>query len=595
MLRKNKGPEHPDNSAALDNIAMSYFWLEDYNKALKYRLSSYDILKTSFDKNKFGLSPSLRSSLKGKLETSYHFLASLSCINDSALLDLYNNWIGLNGIIGSDNQILIQKLVNSKDSTLISLFDELRSSQAQLMKYNELTFQEKEKRGIETKPLEQEIQRLESELSFRSKDFAELNRSFSSKDVIKELNNDEVLVEIVRFPYYDFKMNKWSDSVKYLVFISTAEDTLVDHLILHTGKELEEDVYSEYASFTSGDNKLSNLKDKLSYKYFWKPISDRIGSKKTVYVSLSGIYNNINLSTLYNPETEQYLFEEKDIRIVKNSRDFILRKQAEKEIYSNNTAVLFGYPNYDGGKLGTNDSLNFIAESRDLSSFWIDSLNRGGNKVYPLPGTKIEVENIKSKLDSNDWSVQAFMGDDATESRVKQIESPRILHIATHGYFFEDIPNQKNDANQFMGIDKVQFIENPMLRSGLILTGANKTLEGEELVGENGLLSSLEATLLNLDKTELVVLSACETGKGKVKNSEGVYGLQKALFDAGAENVIMSLWKVNDQVTQEFMETFYSKWLINKNIRESFNETQKLIKLKYPQPYFWGAFILIGK
>ena len=80
-----------------------------------------------------------------------------------------------------------------------------------------------------------------------------------------------------------------------------------------------------------------------------------------------------------------------------------------------------------------------------------------------------------------------------------------------------------------------------------------------------------------------------------MKNSEGVYGLQKALFDAGAENVIMSLWKVNDQVTQEFMETFYSKWLVNKNIRESFNETQKLIKLKYPQPYFWGAFILIGQ
>jgi CHAT domain-containing protein len=135
-----------------------------------------------------------------------------------------------------------------------------------------------------------------------------------------------------------------------------------------------------------------------------------------------------------------------------------------------------------------------------------------------------------------------------------------------------------------------------MLRSGLLFTGANKTLKGESSNGENGLLSAAEASLLDLRETELVVLSACETGKGEVKNSEGVYGLRKAFSDAGAQNIIMSLWKVDDKVTQEFMSSFYDIWLNDKtSIRETFNKTQLEIKAKYPQPYYWGAFILVGE
>ena len=145
-------------------------------------------------------------------------------------------------------------------------------------------------------------------------------------------------------------------------------------------------------------------------------------------------------------------------------------------------------------------------------------------------------------------------------------------------------------------MDRQQVVQDPMLRSGLLFTGANRTLKGEESKGENGLLSAAEASLLDLRETELVVLSACETGKGEVKNSEGVYGLRKAFSDAGAKNIIMSLWKVDDKVTQEFMSRFYEIWLNDKtSIREAFNKTQLEIKAKYPEPYYWGAFILVGE
>ena len=309
---------------------------------------------------------------------------------------------------------------------------------------------------------------------------------------------------------------------------------------------------------------------------------------------MGGIYNNINLNTLYNLKTEKYLFEEKDIRIVNSTRDFILMKERETKNYSSNTAALFGYPNYDGTSIATIDSNDYLASTRNLNSFWIDSLTRGGMKASLLPATKTEVENISATLNKNDWQVSSFLENYASEENIKKLESPRVVHIATHGYFFEDVPKDLSN-DRFMGMDRQTVVQNPLLRSGLLFTGANKTLNGEELKGDNGLLSAYEAALLDLSETELVILSACETGRGEIKNSEGVYGLRKAISDAGAANTIMSLWKVDDKVTQEFMSTFYSTWLSGKTIREAFNETQLTIKEKYPQPYYWGAFVLFGK
>ena len=216
-------------------------------------------------------------------------------------------------------------------------------------------------------------------------------------------------------------------------------------------------------------------------------------------------------------------------------------------------------------------------------------------KARPLPETKIEVENISSILKSKGWQVNTFLADNASETNIKKQQSPRILHVATHGYFFQDIPVEK-DNNRFLGMDMKQVVQDPMLRSGLLLTGANKTLKGEVTSGENGLLTAAEASLLDLRETELVILSACETGRGEVKKSEGVYGLRKAFSDAGAQNIIMSLWKVDDEVTQEFMSLFYEIWLNDKtSIREAFNRAQLEIKANYPEPYYWGAFILVGE
>ena len=588
------GKNHIENAQNLGKISLNYFKLEKYNKALESRILSCKITLQHFIKNKFGLTPQIQNSFKETIELRFHHLANITYFDDSAISDVYDNWIELNGIIGSDQNRFKEEVQSSEDSLLIQLFDDLKLSQLQLVKFNEMTFQEREEKGIDTESIEKHIAERETELSKRSQSFAEMNRSFSSKDAVKHLNDDEVLIDIVRFPYYDHINNEWSDSVKYLVFILSSQGTTLDYLYIDGGKKLEEEVFANYSSFTSGSNNNGEVKDEMSYEFFWKPISDKIGDNKTVYISLSGIYNNINLNTLYNLETEKYLLEEKDIRIVNSARDFILSKEREKKEYTNTTAALFGYPNYDGISTAISDSNDYLAIYRDLNTFWLDSLNRGGMTAKPLPGTKTEVENITLTFKEKNWNVSTFIGNSASETAVKQIQSPRVVHIATHGYFFDDIPTDKSET-RFMGMEKQQLVQDPLLRSGLLFTGANKTLQGEATKGDNGLLSAAEASLLNLRETELVVLSACETGRGEVKNSEGVYGLRKAMSDAGATNTIMSLWKVDDKVTQEFMTTFYSTWLSGKTIREAFNETQLTIKEKYPQPYYWGAFILIGE
>jgi CHAT domain-containing protein len=197
-----------------------------------------------------------------------------------------------------------------------------------------------------------------------------------------------------------------------------------------------------------------------------------------------------------------------------------------------------------------------------------------------LPGTRVEVEKMQDLLTAKGWEVQAYLAENALEENLKESYKPRLLHIATHGYFQ---PDNKTENN-------------PLLRSGLMLSGAGSTIRGiSSTTGEDGILTAYEAMNLNLDNTDLVILSACETGLGDIKNGEGVYGLQRAFKVAGAKTLVMSLWKVSDEATQELMVSFCKNWLETGNKRDAFIKAQKALKALYPQPYYWGAFVMVGE
>jgi len=596
IREKSLGKEHPSYAGSLNHIASNYSKMGDYSTVSKCLREAYSITEVSYAKNKYGLNAELLAKYKEGLNLEFLFNASILPIDTTNLPFANKAWINLNGQIGSNSQQLEQNITEIGDTLLFQILEDLKNAKKRLTVFNELTLQEKEQRGINQQVLEDDITAMERELIEKSQAFADFNRYFYPSDVTKELNENEFFVDVARIPYYSFYSNKWTDSIKYLVFITDSKDTLVDYVFIENGLELEKELISDYKLESSQKNTATDLKNEIFYNSFWKPIADKIGDSKIVYVSLGGVYNNINLNTIYNPETGKYLLEEKDIRIVNSARDFVLSKEREKKPYTSTNSALYGFPDFNGNTTKTVDSTDFLASTRDLDQMWIDSLTRGGMKASPLPATKVEVEQIAGTFQKNGWSVKTYTGETASETNIKLEESPRVLHVATHGYFFEDIPMDKSN-DRFLGMDRQRVVQDPMLRSGLLFTGANKTLQGELVNGENGLLSAAEASLLDLRETELVVLSACETGKGELKNnSEGVYGLRKAFSDAGAQNIIMSLWKVDDKVTQEFMSRFYEIWLNEKTtIREAFNRTQLEIKAKYPQPYYWGAFILVGE
>ena len=595
-IYKDFGFEITNNfSLCLDNISLCYVKEYDYSNAYKYSIYSAKNNFKVFQKNRFGLDEKLIQKSKNRLNVSMCLVMNHANKLIYELNEIYKIWINSNGTINNEAKIIRDRIQKTGDSLVVSILEEIKQWKLQLMQYQQAKSSAEDRQKNEEIILVNKIENLEMELSRFSKDFAELNRAIVIQDVEKNLKINEVLIDFVTYPKYNFRSNLWTDSTQYLVFITDSKDTIVDYVFIEDGNKIDQGLFDQYKQeATNFDNK-TELKDTSFYNSFWKPIADKIVDAKTIYVSLGGVYNNINLNTLYNPETGKYLLEEKDIRIVNSARDFVLSKEQEKKIYTTNTAALFGFPDFNGNTTVAVDSTDFLASTRDLNSFWLDSLTRGGLKANPLPATKIEVENISLTLKSKGWQVNSYLAENASESNIKKQESPRILHIATHGYFFPDIPIDK-DNTRFLGMDRQQVVQDPMLRSGLLFTGANRTLKGEETKGENGLLSAAEASLLDLRETELVVLSACETGKGEVKNSEGVYGLRKAFSDAGAKNIIMSLWKVDDKVTQEFMSRFYEIWLNEKTtIREAFNKTQLEIKAKYPQPYYWGAFILVGE
>ncbi|MFM7488349.1 MAG: CHAT domain-containing protein, partial [Cytophagales bacterium] len=224
-------------------------------------------------------------------------------------------------------------------------------------------------------------------------------------------------------------------------------------------------------------------------------------------------------------------------------------------------------------------------------TFYVTASN--SNAIPSLPGTEKEVNELQDILEQKGWKTFEYLNKSATEERVKEQESPKVFHIATHGFYLSN--SEGDDAKQMIS-GEAQLAQNPLLKCGLLLRGAGDVMDKSSYNYniESGILTAYEAMSLNLDKTDLVVLSACETGLGDVSNGEGVYGLQRAFLVAGAKVLIMSMFKVDDEATQKLILNFYKKWLTTGNMRQSFVDAKKELRVEYPEPIYWGAFMMIG-
>ena len=580
-----------DNSYSLaryEILGVTQMIVNDYNAADSLFVKSLNFKIDNYFTNSYYLSENEKSEFLESLSYELTAFASYSSFRKKPeLIDVLGECnLKIKGILLSSTMRIVNKINELNDNDITSQFNEWKGGKIQLGYLYEHPSLDKDYIN-EVKKLEEKVNFIERKLSSYLTNY----NNYSFESIIGKLSDEEVFVDIIRtfnFNYDSTSNDEFISENRYDILVYNPNNDGIDVVSITNGDALESLGYQYYSSHTAGSNK-QNL-DEYSFLSYWKAIADKLEGKKRVYVSSDGVYNKINLNVLYNKETKKYLGEEMDIHLVTSGRDlFKTYPEEEKEL----TAVLVGSPMYDLIKEEKEEEDLLV--SRDLQQYWIDSLSRGFS-VTSLPGTAVEVKNISEILKKNKWEVTSYTEEEALEGKVKIVSSPTVLHIATHGYFFEDVAHEKESPTRLMGVDSEKATQNPLLRSGLLFVGAKNTLNGNgPESGDNGLLTAYEASYMDLRGTELVVLSACETARGEIKNGEGVYGLQRAIQQAGAENIIMSMWKVDDKVTQEFMTMFYEKWLSGSTKREAFKSTQQQIKETYKHPYYWGAFVMIGR
>lgn len=494
---------------------------------------------------------------------------------DSLTGQLYKLQLATKALLLNAGNKVRNTILGSEDESLITLFNSWVAQKEQLVKAYAMSREELEQGAVDIGAMEAAANETEKQLSLQSAVFAGVfdQEVPQWQDVRSMLDSSEMAIEIIRL-----KRNMKQDSVLYIGLLLRPDTLRGPELVIKAdGVEMEGRGFKTYKNSI-----VYRLKDEHSYDMFWKPFDERIGAEtKTIYLSADGVINKVNLATLYDPAKQQYLVDRYQIRLLSNTRELV---QPEDSLYQGQQAVLFGFPKYKVSASEVAALSDMVSAAEMERSF--------GETVTELPGTLEEVQNIQSILQDSGWQHQLFTGMRATEEQIKSVKNPKILHIATHGFFMEDL--SVNEEAGGLASRNAKF--NPLLRSGLLLAGAENTLKNEELPGEeDGVLTAYEAMNLTLDRTELVVMSACETGLGEVKNGEGVYGLQRSFMVAGASNLIMSLWKVNDETTQMLMSSFYKNWFGGQEKLEAFGNAIAEVRKNFEEPYYWGAFVMLGK
>jgi len=565
LYEKFFSTSHPEYVKVLSKLSKVYYMEKDYKhskRLIEESLSNYE----NFIKQYF---PALSEREKAKywntIKGDFEFYNTLAFGNLEDFKDLsgkiYNYQLLTKALLLSSSIKIRERILNSTDEKLKVQYNTWLQKKEMLTLALSMSPDELVENEIDRNGLQQEVERLEKELSQASELFGQSfeNKRITYDDVKKSLSTNETAIEMVRYRYFN---HDFSDSVIYAALYLKNDFPRPKVIMLGDGTRMETRFFKFYRNAITG-----KIADPISYGVFWKPISDGIGQSATIYLSADGVYNQINLEAIPTPDGK-YVIDNANIVLVSNTKDLYLKKIKSKSSPSENTASMFGNPTF------------YVSASSDHS-------------IAALPGTEKEVNQLQFMLKQKGWTTTEYVEKSASEENVKEMNSPKIFHIATHGFYK---PSVQTTLQGELQESEASANQNPLMRTGLLLRGAGDLMEKTDYNYniESGILTAYEAMSLNLDKTDLVVLSACETGLGELEAGEGVYGLQRAFLVAGAKVLIMSMFKVDDDATQKLMLKFYQKWLNSSNLRQSFVDAKKELRVEYPEPIYWGAFMMIG-
>ena len=601
------GENNPIIAETVSSLAYIYECKKNIPEATKYYTKAAS-LNTELIKNNFSfLSENEKSNFLKANSVLGNMLASFAMKNqnsNSTIAGLvYNNELFYKGILLRSTDKMKNIILNGKDEDLKTKYSQWIGIKQQL---SNLYAMPVANRYDSIGQLEESANKLEKELVLKSNDFANNSKNLDVdwKKIKEKLSPTEIAIEFIS---YHADLNKNSnetfnfDTTYYFALVLAKDYPNPKMIKLCSETALEKVMHkTEIYKTTSQIKGITPIvnsyivvdgDNNTLYDLIWAQLDTLVKGKTAVYISLSGLLNKVSLNSLED-KNKQLLLNKNDIHFVNSTRQIAL-KQVEKE-NAIKTIALFGGINYELDSNKTLISQKILRpENNDISmrSFASDT-SRSNAWIY-LGGTLTEINNINKLFKEKKWITTEFIGKNGNEESFKSLNgknSPAILHISTHGFFFPEADSTTRNKTR----NPFKINANPLYRSGLILAGANYAWQCRPPIEntDDGVLTSYEVANSNLSNTELVVLSACETGLGDIKTGEGVYGLQRAFQVAGAKSVIMSLWSVPDRETTELMSLFYNNWLKGIDKHTAFRQAQIELAKKYPS-YYWAAFILV--
>ena len=588
MDKRLLGNQHPHVAQSFNNLAALYESQGNITKALEFQTQGLKVeeqnlavnLSAGFERQKRDYIATISKTTDATISLHLNSAPNNSQAANLALTTIFRRKGRILYVMTNDLQILRQRVNDKNTLKLIDELSDIYSQLASLIYYRPKKISPEEYRQ-QIADLEEKIKDFEDKLSRRSTEFANLSQEVKSQavtsaDVQKLIPADAVLVEIMRYKPFNptaKQENQRYGKPRYAAYVltTTGESQAID---LGETEKIKQTLESFRNSLRDSSTSTNQVKQSARGvdKIVMQPIRKLLGNKRKILIAPDGALNLIPFEALVD-ENNRYLIENYSFTYLASGRD-LLRQQ--KQYPSKQQPVIMADPffNKQGEVLAVKPN---NTRSVDLSKI----------NFSPLIATRKEAESIATML-----GIKPLLGTQASEGVIKQLQSPEILHIATHG-FFENSPKKPEHQDTYR--------DNPLLLSGLVLSGYKNRQGGGD---EDGILTALETTALNLTGTKLVVLSACDTSLGQDKTGEGVYGFRRALVIAGSESQVMSLWKVDDNATKDLMIAYYQKVLGKQGKQEGRSEALRQTQLemlrgdkyqnKYQHPYYWAAFIPSG-
>lgn len=638
------GNMHPDTAQTLNGLGLLYYDQGKFEKAEKYLMKAFKIRKELLGLDHSDLIESCKAlgdlyAAKGEIKDAYNYYfraqkaysslidkvigfvtaemktSFLNKVNRDSYLflslvvqnfaddisrvkDAYDIWLNRKGVLLESRRHFHGALVKSKNKDVLIKFEELKRISAQL---SNLALAGSAKDNVSYAIKEIELKKNKEKLEealIEHIPFDSLEQRIILADcqkVAKQLPEKCVLVDFAKIDLQS--LNNYSH---YVVFILHSGDgNKIDLIDLGNSDKIDELIKELQNEIRNKDDNLMSSFE--LFKILFEPIRLKLGGCKDIFISPDAIMNLIPFEVLKN-QNGKYLIEEYSFTYLSSGRELLefgIRKKKEGK------CILIGAPDFDMKlddktemlvKLSLKNEMQNVENMRCNES---RGFRRFGRRFDHLDGTKEEVEEIRKILCDKD--VEMYAGKEAMEDVLRQMESPpEILHIATHGFFLHD---QKDETGELSSnkrgliikknVNSLPKIENPLLNTGIVLAGVNNAQESLALGERDGIVTAEEILGLNLWGTEMVVLSACETGIGEVRAAQGVFGLRRTFRQAGVESLVMSMWKVPDKETTELMKNFY-KYFTQKKLNKCQALRKAALSMVEKHPYYWGGFILSG-